>query len=458
MNISDMPAYATPEPTLASSLAMAGAARSREPLWLRRVLEIMLCAFLAYVFTDGTLIAVSSGVSDMTSLVLDSGEGDSSRQVFYIGIALLLFLISARHGLSNVVSPFPASVFVVIFWCFCSSSWAIVPDISLRRVILASIIIFATITIVSSLGPLRVTKLLYRILAFFVVANMLSVILLPDYAIHSDRELDTALVGAWHGLMPHKNIASAVTALSAIVFGYHAYLTRSWKSVVLLVLSVIFLLGTRGKTSLGIVVPCLLAGIMYNHAFRTQRQKFLMFASVFLFVAGLAMFAMIFTPLLERIFDDPTSFTGRVAIWDIVLRYVHAYPMTGAGFGSFWLIGGYSPILRIGGDMPWLFGIAHSHNGYLEMLVTTGVPGLILTVIMFVLVPFYSFVMADPVWRKINGLYFGIWLFAVIYNLLETHIMNRDRQVWVIMLIAIEVAFLHRKRTQGAGPRIVLGS
>ncbi|PYE35902.1 O-antigen ligase [Rhizobium sp. PP-F2F-G38] len=450
MSISNVPAYTT--------LALAGAVRSKEPLWLRRFLEFMLCAFLAYVFTDGTLIAVNTGVSDMTTLVLDSGEGDSSRQIFYIGIAIMLFLIAARHGLRNVVSPFPTSVFVVVFWCFCSVSWAIIPDISLRRAILATIIIFATITIVSALGPLRVTQLLYRILAFFVVANMLSVVLLPGYAIHSERELDTALVGAWHGLMPHKNIASAVTALSAIVFGYHAFLTRSWKSTALLVLSIIFLLGTRGKTSLGIVVPCLFAGIMYNHAFRTERQKFLMFASIFLFLAGLAVFAMVFTPLLAQIFDDPTSFTGRVAIWDIVLRYVEEYPMTGAGFGSFWLIGQDSPILRIGGDMPWLFGIAHSHNGYLEMLVTTGVPGLMLTVIMFVIVPFYSFVMADPAWRKINGLYFGIWLFAVIYNLLETHIMNRDRQVWVIMLIAIQVAFLHRKREPGTGPRIVLGT
>lgn len=448
MSTSNVPAYAMP--------VFGSAVPSREPLWLRRFLEILLCAFLAYVFTDGTLIAVSTGISDVTNLVLDSGEGDSGRQIFYLGVTILLFLIAARHGLSNVISPFPTSVFVVIFWCFCSVSWAIIPDISLRRVILATIIIFATITIVSTLGPLRVTQLLYRILAFFLVANMLSVVLLPGYAIHSDRELDTALVGAWHGLMPHKNIASAVTALSAIVFGYHAFLTRSWKSAVLLVLSIIFLLGTRGKTSLGIVAPCLLAGVMYNHAFRTERQKFLLFASIFLFIAGLAVFAMVFTPLLARIFDDPTSFTGRVAIWDIVMRYVEEYPMTGAGFGSFWLIGQDSPILRIGGDRPWLFGIAHSHNGFLEMLVTTGIPGLVLTVIMFVIVPFYSFVMGDPVWRKINGLYFGIWLFAVIYNLLETHIMNRDRQVWVIMLIAIEVAFLHRKRKSGTGPRIVL--
>ena len=79
---------------------------------------------------------------------------------------------------------------------------------------------------------------------------------------------------------------------------------------------------------------------------------------------------------LAEVFDDPASLTGRVQIWPVLLDYVSNHLWLGSGYGSFWAIGDASPIFEF--DNSWLMTIDHSHNGYLETLVHTGVIGLAL--------------------------------------------------------------------------------
>ena len=425
-------------------------------LRMRQILSFLFIAFLFYVFTDGQVFHQRE-ISDLADIVETSDQGDSVRQLFYVSLAAFFFFVTVRHGASALFRPFPISLVMLVVWCFISSSWAIVPAVSFRRIVLATIVIFATVEIVNLLGINATTNLMYKVLTTLLLINWLTVVAVPSLAIHSQMELDTALVGAWHGIMPHKNIASAVTALSCVFFGYRAIMKRSVVHFVLLILAIGFLIGTRGKTSLGFVLPCIFASVAYNYSYSLKDRKFITFLMLTVSVVLLSLLVIVFENTIQDVFSNPESFTGRVSIWEIVMRYADQNLFTGAGFGSFWMIGNSSPILTIGGDMPWLFGIAHSHNGYLEMLVTTGLIGLTLTIYTLVVLPFYRFYVGSKANREINGLYFGIWMFSVLYNLLETHIMNRDRQVWVIMLIAVEVCFLLHQGGKQAKPGEVRG-
>lgn len=434
---------------------------SRYVLWgredssqfIRTLMSWMFVAFCFYVFTDGTPFK-GREISDLSDFVANSDEGDKVRQIFYLSIAGLVFYASARKGLGDMVRAFPMSIMLLFGWCFLTVFWAVVPEISVRRVVLAFIIVYSTITIIYLLGAIKVMDLLYKVLTILLIINFLSVILVPGLAIHSAMERDADLIGAWHGAMPHKNIASAVSALSCIFFGYRAYVRRSIVDAILMILSVVFLIGTKGKTALGILIPCLISAILYTYAYRLPRHRIVVMMGLFFGTIIIALLIALFGNVIAGVLSDPDAFTGRVSIWQIVLRYSEGHLLAGSGFGSFWLIGGASPILRIGGDRPWLFGVAHSHNGYLEMLVTTGIPGLALTILCFVILPFYRFFVAPVEYRNLNGLCFGVWMFCVLYNLLETQLLNRDRQVWVIMLVVVTVNFLiheYVKRQRRAG-------
>src|SRR3546814_8264381 len=76
---------------------------------------------------------------------------------------------------------------------------------------------------------------------------------------------------------------------------------------------------------------------------------------------------------------------------------------------------------------------AHSHDGYLEILVTTGPLGLAMLLVCFLALPAYWFLTGST--RENQALMvpaFAIWVFVMYQNLLETSFFDKDRQVWVI--------------------------
>jgi O-antigen ligase len=71
------------------------------------------------------------------------------------------------------------------------------------------------------------------------------------------------------------------------------------------------------------------------------------------------------------------TFTQRTDLWVFVFGEIVKRPVTGSGFGSFWDI---NPLLQPSLNNDLWFGSAaianQAHNGYLDLLVTTGVFGL----------------------------------------------------------------------------------
>ena len=73
-----------------------------------------------------------------------------------------------------------------------------------------------------------------------------------------------------------------------------------------------------------------------------------------------------------------SNLTGRTEIWLLVLSFIPQRPILGYGYSGFWL--GASPESLVVNRV--MHGpIMYSHNGYLEMLLTLGVVGLLLTLI-----------------------------------------------------------------------------
>ncbi len=95
-----------------------------------------------------------------------------------------------------------------------------------------------------------------------------------------------------------------------------------------------------------------------------------------------------------------------------------------------------SPVFRLT-SISWLIRTSHSHSGYLELMATTGVPGLFFGLLALVVAPFVKFMHLDSSNRNIKAALYSIWIFALLFNFMETQIFTRDRQIWLMLIIVI---------------------
>lgn len=426
------PPFATAKPSFWSELLAPGA----------------FGGFLLIVFVGLEPFALRDNVQ---AALMTSGEGDLARQVIYITAFLIVVGTALSYRGQKVFLAFPILLVIVLLWCLLSISWAIDPGIATRRLMLTIIIISCVMCSVDMLGTQRSLQVLRFVLATILIVNCVSILVLPQ-AVHLPGEFEGELAGNWRGLHYHKNIAGPVAALTALLFYHHALATRRWYNWLLFIAAVVFLYGTQSKTAIGFFGASIVFATAYRLLARTDMGRHLF---ICLIVGVLLLAAMETVAEYETIvdmMDDPRAFTGRVAIWQTMFAYLRENWIFGAGFGSFWQIGDASPALSVASEK-WVQIVPHSHSGYLEMLVTTGIFGLILSIIAFFIIPTMQLLRRSDGDIGLKSLLLSVVLFVVLTNLLETIFLNRDRPEWVIYLIFF--AILHQmfsKRARTATP------
>jgi O-antigen ligase len=398
------------------------------------LLDIVMTAFMIYVFVGGQLFEDRSEEALAASFA-SQGQGDVFRQIYYFTIFVIVAAICFRSNIIAKLRYYPMSINLMTLWCLVSVAGAIEPAISFRRLVLSSIVVYTTFNLFICVGVVRSLELLRYTLAFLITASLVSVFIVPG-AVHPPNESDKALIGAWKGMFFHKNIAASMAANAIIVFVFSFLRRRNVFDVAMIAISLVFLAGTHGKTAPVLLTVSLALGLWYRASLGFAQHRAIHVSTHAALVAAAGIGILLFQNRLAAILADPDALTGRVAIWDLVSAYVNANPVTGAGYGSFWQIGAPSPVNQLT-SIPWLIHTSHSHNGYLELLATTGYPGLALGILALVLVPFAKFLTLDGSARDSKAMLYAIWVFALLFNFMETQIFTRDRQIWLMLIIVI---------------------
>jgi O-antigen ligase len=130
------------------------------------------------------------------------------------------------------------------------------------------------------------------------------------------------------------------------------------------------------------------------------------------------------------------SFTGRTDIWTFGLQAAQLKLWTGYGFSSFW---GSSAVQNLPQGMEWAATAAHSHNGYLDVTLAMGLPGLALLIAIFVIAPLRNFQVADSGGNNgpLSLALLQVWLFGLYLSSLESFFFNRADPMWFTFLIAV---------------------
>lgn len=392
----------------------------------RRRLQLAAAGFLVLVLLGPFLQSLSGN-----SL---SGEGNSIRQLGYITVfALAVSALDVWRQPARLLVV-PMSLVVVLAWCLLSVTWAIVPGISMRRLFLTTMVIWTIFMTVRHLGYEATLTTLRVALMALLAANFAAVLVAPGVGIHLvDLTGDVGLIGNWRGITVHKNYAGATCAFTIIVFMLDARRLVPATRWFMLMAASAFLWKTSSKTSMGILLVALVCGYLYER-YRPQHRMLLAPALTLGLIAAGAVLQG-YWDRLEAAFDNPYTLTGRTQIWPIMTEYITDHWLLGSGYGSFWNIGGSSPVFQYASG--WVGDLASGHNGYLDILVQTGVPGFMLAVAAALMVPLARVLFVPAHARPRGALIFALLVFCAGHNMTESSLLDRDMPVQVMLMYAI---------------------
>ncbi len=377
-----------------------------------------------------------------------AGDGNPLRQVTYILAFLILVAAALRTGTATAAFTISTPVNLLLLWCWASLAWAIAPGVAARRLILTCVIIFSVFIAVECLGRERARGIVITVFLLTFALNLAFVLALPGIGIHQfEFDGDPSLIGDWRGIFPEKNLTGAVTAVTALMLFFARQPKRGMIRALLLVALLAFLVKTGSKTSMGIGLVALSAGLAY----RRYDPRNWPWAMILLALLALGA-ALLVVANLDRILavlDDRDSFTGRTQIWSSLLAYVGDHWMFGAGYGSFWNIGPASPIHDYARPGSWLTTITSGHNGYLDLTTQIGIPGLALTIFALFLHPLGR-LLTERRAADDGPMLLAILVFCAGQNLTESTMLDRDHVIQFCLIWTI--ASILRRPTPPSEP------
>ncbi len=405
---------------------------TRSGSWLA---DAGLLAFLLLIFVGLSPFAVR----DPTTLAVGesgfAGAGDALRQIAFLGVFAWIVIAALRRDGLTVIRSVPLPMMALLAWCLLSAAWAVEPDVSFRRAVLAVVIVVSAMVSVPSVGPERALAILRYVLAGVLVINWFSIALVPQ-AVHLPGETDPGVVGDWRGLYFHKNITGSVTAITAILYFFALLRSRRLVDFVLFVAAVVFTAMTHSKSSLGLLPLGVVLGLVYRFAWRRGIDRAIVGVVLGLIAIAIAAVAVLDWSAIARVLEDPSQFTGRAAIWQGEVAFIRDHPLLGSGFGTFADTGALSPLHNYVGDA-WVQNVSHGHNAYLQLLVTIGGIGFLLSMLALVIVPLAAFLREDGSHIEFKATLFAVFAFMVVHNALESDFLEGDGPSWVAFLIVL---------------------
>ncbi|HEY3636579.1 MAG TPA: O-antigen ligase family protein [Rhizomicrobium sp.] len=380
-------------------------------------------------FATRDAVTLAGGESGFT------GAGDALRQAAYIGSFLLVAFAAIRANGYRALLCLAPLMTALLCWCALSAAWSASPDVVFRRAILEIIIVMSAMMSVATLGMERSLALMRMVLGAVLIINWISIPLVHN-AVHLPGETDPGLVGDWRGLYFHKNIAGSVSAITAILFFFQALKNRPLLNGAFCIGAIGFTVMTVSKSSIGLLPVAVAAGCLYAAIWRRGIDRAI--AGIVLLLALLAMGVAVSTHWhdIQHALNDPTELTGRTAIWLGEIGFIRDHLWLGAGFGSFADTGAASLLHAYVADK-WVQNISHGHNAYLQLLVTIGLPGFLLAMLVFVLLPARAFWRFDPIQAGTKAVLVAIFVFMVLHNFLESDFLEGDDPAWVAFLLML---------------------
>ena len=402
----------------------------------------MLCGLIA----GAILLIIFVTLDPFTDLgridPLETSSGGEAPTYFILSsLAATAVLVLYRTGRLTLACLATKANFVLLAWLLAVGiAMSVAPGVSARRFVLCFLtFLLAAMLPALTQGLKHFATLLVLTAATVLVLSYLGVLLVPHLTIHQSSDLgEPELAGAWRGIYGHKNTAAGVMAVFVHVGWFATRMGKPLAGGLIALASFVLLVFSGGKSAIEIVLIVTIIAFLVDRAGSIWTKALVVLgplASLTFLTVGSVVSATA-RAVLSALSIDPT-FTGRTDIWKFAFEAISEHPWKGHGFEAFW----YSEALRyaIEDKTRWVAAVATSHNSYVDLALTIGVPGLVLVFIAFVIAPLRDFhrTLPRPENVALARFFMVLWLFALYLGTFEAIFLSRVNPMWFVLALSV---------------------
>lgn len=391
----------------------------------RKFIESVILGGGAFLLSGGLDVVFASG-RDMAA------DGDKRFEAILAACYFAVFLIGLIHfRRSRYAALHTPALAALLVLALTSAAWATFPGIVVRRTIgLAGTCLFGVVAgaTLDAAEQLRILRWVLRIAA---ALSLALVILSPRHGISTSMtDLDG---GGWRGIFNHKNGLGAAMALAILVewlVPTRALLSRVSKTAWLALYCVLLVFSNSmtALTAIAFTFVILYALRICRHQYKLPLPALLGGALV---IGG---FFLANPGSIAGTLGRSSDITGRTELWHWVVLMIFRRPWLGYGFSGFW--GGASPeyalVVRMIGWTPM-----YSHDGYLEIMLSLGVAGLLLFAWFMVTGLRRAFDQAETAESVCDLWPLAFLVYFLIHNLGECTILWQNSLEWALCVAVV---------------------
>ena len=398
--------------------------------------SVVAAAILLLVFLT---LSPFTDLGDPRLLEVSGGNETATYLVAFALLGLGGLILSRAQMLPLRMLASRENLLLLAWLLVVSVGLSVEPAASARRLVLAlTTFLLAAMLPWLTRGLKHFTSLLLAVAALVLLLSYVGVLLVPHLTIHQAGDLvEPDIAGDWRGIYAHKNGTASVVAVFVYVGWSVARQGRRTAGALLAAAAFVFLIESGGKSALGVLFLAGLVAALVDRANTLRGRALLAFAPL----AGIAFLTVgsvvsqTAQAMLAMLPIDVT-FTGRTDIWSFAMDALRAHPWKGQGFEAFW----YSEQVRFGAEdsSKWMADVATSHNSYVDLALTIGLPGLALVAVTFLAMPLRNFHATLPTRenRELARLFLVLWLFALYLGSFEAFFLSRSDPMWFVLALA----------------------
>ncbi|MBR1132231.1 O-antigen ligase family protein [Bradyrhizobium iriomotense] len=407
----------------------------------RTAVVLLYCLILVFIYPFMLLI---SGVDTSVPAALQT----ENKTIYWLRyfVPLLCIGFALACGKSNFLLHLPPALLLYSVLCLLSVAWSEDPYPSFKYGLRLLLYVVAVAALCEVLSLEIVCRVLLKIFAFIILSSVALAILAPGYGTHQASDASQSVhAGLWRGVTGHKNELGAMASCAMIAFLFSSHLGSS-------------LLGFR-PTCLAASVACLIfagsAGglvsaitvlTIYFFIYLTWRWP-VAFTWLFVFTAGAALAVVLLAADIDTLslLGRDSTLTGRTAIWQAVLPMIADSPLLGHGYYT-------GPTAVAGPRLMQLFGpaISDPHNGYLTLLLDTGIAGLSLYLYSVLRVIFMGMTQAKHEGRRPNCFMFLLItpILGIVLAFFEGHPVGDEGSIGTLNFFGLVAIYSYVKQSQ----------
>ncbi|WP_214754753.1 O-antigen ligase family protein [Exiguobacterium sp. s16] len=351
---------------------------------------------------------------------------NTSLGMLLVGILIILFnykKIIKRHLYS--------SHFYLIIWIMLSTIWSANTSVTLNSAIMLMSVLLFTISFTLLFNETtQFIKYAFHFMLIVIFINLF-IYIIP---IVDSFTYDVRYGEVFHGLFAHKNgLGKAMTIFALFSYWLMYYSNKiSYRMGYLFCFigSTSFILLSKNSGSLGILLLLILVFHIFN---KIKSAKLISFISL---IAVMLPFYLVLSPpiwlqyIIVNIFERDLTYTGRIYIWNVLEYYINNNFIFGYGYQAFWsyeYLNSTSILNSIG------FNPTHAHNGIIDTVLSIGLVGLILYLLILIKLWWRLFVKREN--NKYSTLGTLLILLVVYNNIFEVDLIYPMSIIYVIQVL-----------------------